>query len=297
MPEETILEKRFGNIDEEWASAKKAKAHIIQAPYGETLTYIKGAENGPQAIINASMNMELFDDELDTDTYKIGIYTNPPLEFDINTPPEKAIVKVKESVAETLKAGKFPVLLGGEHSVTVGAVKAAKEVANDISVLFLDAHYDLKDEYMKSKYNHACIARRLRSICPVVGVGVRSLSKEEKDYLNTQPSNVNMVDVYDILETPDWKTKVSDLLSENVYITIDLDVLDPSIMPSVGTPEPGGIGWYEFIDFLKVVIKSKKIIGFDIVELSPKDGFVAPDFLAAKLIYRLLGYIFFNSKK
>ena len=293
--EEVILEKRFADLASEWAGAKKSKVFIIQAPYDGTLTYIKGAAEGPEAIINASTNMDLYDDELGSETYKIGIYTAPPLEVTSTMPPEKAISKVKEKVEETLKLGKFPVVLGGEHSVTIGAVKAAKESYENLSVLYLDAHYDLRDEYMGSKYNHACVARRLLSICPVTEVGVRSLSKEEKDFLNTAPSNVKAISVYDILEDPSWKKKAKDFLSENVYITIDLDVLDPSVMPSVGTPEPGGLGWYEFLDFLKLIAKNKNIIGFDIVELSPKEDFIAPDFLAAKLIYRLLGYVF--SKK
>ena len=294
--EEVILKKRFGDIGEDCAGLKKSKVCIIQAPYDETLTYIKGARKGPRAIIEASTNMELFDDELQTETYKIGIYTAPPLEFDTPTTPEKAIASVKDAVKEVFDAGKFPVLLGGEHSITVGAVKAAKEVFNEISVLHLDAHYDLRDEYNGSKYNHACVARRLVKICPIVEVGVRNLSKEEKDFLDTPLSNVKVISAYDILESPDWKKEASNALKGNVYITIDLDVLDPAIMPSVGTPEPGGFGWYEFIDFLKIVTKDKKVVGFDVVELSPKEGFIAPDFLAAKIIYRLLGYIFSNKK-
>jgi agmatinase len=294
--EKVILEKRFGDIGEDWAGYKKSKVCIIQAPFEGALSYVKGTAGGPKAIIDASMNMELFDDELQSETYKIGIYTGPPLEFEPDHAPEKVVAKVKEATLEALHANKFPVILGGEHSVTIGAVKAAKETSNKLSVLHLDAHYDLKDEYMGSKYNHACVARRIRHIAPIVEVGVRSISKEEKDFLTASPSNVAAISVYDILETHDWKKKAADLLSDTVYITIDLDVLDPSIMPSVGTPEPGGIGWYEFLDFLQVVIKDKKVIGFDVVELSPKNGFEAADFLAAKLIYKLLGYIFSGKK-
>lgn len=294
--EEVILEKRFGDIDKEWAGLKKSKACIIQAPYEGTLSYLKGAGKGPGAIINASMNMELFDDELWAETYKVGIYTSPSLEFDSTTTPEKAIAKVKETVTDVFRANKLSVLLGGEHSVTIGAVKAAKEFFGEISVLHLDAHYDLKNEYMGSKYNHACVGRRLQEICPIVEVGVRSISGEEKDFLDTPLSNAKIISVYDILETHDWKKKAAEVLSNTIYITIDLDVLDPAVMPSVGTPEPGGLGWYEFLDFLKLVTKNKKVVGFDVVELSPKEGQEAADFLAAKLVYRLLGYIFFNRK-
>jgi len=295
--EEIILENRFGDVGEDLAGLKKSKACIIQAPYGGTLTYMKGAGKGPQAIIEASMNMELFDDELDTETYKVGIYTHPPLEFGQDVQPEKAISKVKSVVSDVIKLGKLPVLLGGEHSISIGAVRAAKDAYKDLSVLVLDAHYDLRDEYNGSKYNHACVSRRISEICPFVAAGMRSISKEEKDFLATSPANIKTISAYDILESYDWKKEVSKSLSETIYITIDLDVLDPSLMPFVGTPEPGGLCWYEFIDFLKIVTKDKKVVGFDVVELSPRESFVAPNFLAAKLIYRLLGYTFFNNKK
>lgn len=294
--EDIILQKRFGGIAEDWAGLKKSRVVIIQAPYEGTLTYMKGAAGGPGAIIEASMNMEIFDDELQVETYKAGIYTSPPLEFPPEITPEQAAEKVKDAVTEVFKANKFPVVLGGEHSITVGCVRAAKEFSGDVSVLHLDAHYDLRDEYKGSKHNHACVARRIQEMCPIVEVGVRGVSKEEKDFLDTSPANVKTVSVYDILDTADWKKKISRLLGENIYITIDLDVLDPSVMPSVGTPEPGGLGWYEFLDLLKIVIRDKRVVGFDVVELSPKAGVIAPDFLAAKIIYRLLGYIFFNKK-
>ncbi|OGW74961.1 MAG: agmatinase [Omnitrophica bacterium RBG_13_46_9] len=294
--EELILEKRFGNIEENWSGFKGSSVCIIQAPYEGTVTYVKGAANGPEAIIEASLNMELFDEELQLETYKIGICTNLPLGTGSAMPPEEVINKVNSSVTDVLKADKFPVVLGGEHSVSIGAVRAAKKFFKKLSVLFLDAHYDLRDEYMDSKYNHSCVARRIQEICPIAEVGVRSLCRETKDFLNQDPPNIKVFSVYDILKNPDWKQAVSKSLTDAVYITIDLDVLDPSIMPSVGTPEPGGLGWYELLSFLKTITSDRKIVGFDIVELSPKEGFVAPDFLAAKLIYRLLGYIFVNRK-
>ncbi|MFH1380797.1 MAG: arginase family protein, partial [Candidatus Omnitrophota bacterium] len=141
-----------------------------------------------------------------------------------------------------------------------------------------------------------CVARRMHEIAPIVEVGVRSLSKEEKEFLDNNKENIKIISVYDILEMHDWKKQASKALTDTVYITIDLDVLDPAVMSSVGTPEPGGLGWYEFLDLLKIVIKEKKVVGFDIVELSPKEGFNAPDFLAAKLLYRILGYIFSTKK-
>ena len=199
--------------------------------------------------------------------------------------------KVRKEVSEILKLKKLHVALGGEHSISVGTVWAASQIYKDLSVLQLDAHRDLRDSYEGSGFNHACVARRILEFCPLIQVGVRSLSKEERNFLDTKPGNLKTFDVYHILDMPNWKNAVINSLSNNVYISLDLDVFDPSLMPSVGTPEPGGIGWYELLDLLKMVIRKKKIIGFDIVELAPIKDFVAPDFLAAKLIYRLLGYI------
>lgn len=288
--------KYYADISEEYAAFKKAKVVMLQVPYDKTATYKKGTVNGPAAIIEASKKMELYDDELNQETYKIGIHTAPPLDVK-DLEPEGMVEKVYQSTLEILKANKFPVLLGGEHSATIGSVKAFKEIYPNISVLHLDAHYDMRDEYYGSKLNHGCVARRISEICPIVQAATRSMSKEEKDFLSTQANGrVKMVSVYDILETPLWKDIVSSSLTEFVYVSIDLDVFDPSLMPAVGTPEPGGIGWYETLDLLRDVSKDKKIVGFDVVELCPIKDQIASDFFAAKLIYRLLGYVFPTKK-
>lgn len=288
--------KNFAKLEEEYSNFKKSKVVILQVPYEKTTTYLKGAKNGPSAIIDASRYMELYDDELNQETFKIGIHTMDALDLE-NMPSEAMIDKVYASTLELLKAGKFPVMLGGEHSVSIGTVKAFKEVYPNLSVLQLDAHYDLRNEFMGSRFNHGCTARRICEICPVVQVGTRSLSKEEKDFLATQANGkVKTINVYDILDMPMWKNTVCNSLSEHVYITIDMDVFDPSLVPAVGTPEPGGIGWYETLDLLHDIIKDRKVVGFDVVELCPIKGQVASDFLAAKLIYRLLGYLFPNKK-
>ncbi|MDD5427835.1 MAG: agmatinase [Candidatus Omnitrophica bacterium] len=289
--------KNFIALPDEYSSFKKAKVAIMQAPYDKTTTYIHGTASGPAAIIDASRYLELYDDEINQETFKIGIHTAEPLEVE-KLSPEEMVAKVYSSTLELLKAGKFPVMLGGEHSVSVGAVKAFKETYPDISVLHLDAHNDLRNEYFGSKLNHGCVARRISEICPLVQVGMRSISKEEKDFLSSQGpgAKVKTIDVYDILDTPMWKDKVTNSLAENVYISIDLDVFDPALMPAVGTPEPGGLGWYEVLDLLRDVAKDKKVVGFDVVELCPIKGQVASDFFAAKLIYRLLGYIFYGKK-
>jgi agmatinase len=284
--------RSYGALEEEYSNFKKAKAVIIQVPYDRTTTYIHGTNNGPAAIIDASRYMERFDDELNQETFRIGIHTMDPLSVE-NLSSEEMASRVSAQVGELLKANKFPVMLGGEHSITVGAVKAYKEAYPNLSVLQLDAHYDLRDELFGSRLNHGCVARRISEICPVVHVGARSMSKEEKDFLSAQPNGrVKTVSVYDILEMPMWKDTVTNSLTENVYITIDLDVFDPALVPATGTPEPGGIGWYEALSLLKEVAKDKKVVGFDVVELCPMQGNVAPDFLAAKLVYRLLGYVF-----
>jgi agmatinase len=288
--------KNFGAINEEYSGLKKSKVVIVQAPYEKTATYKKGTALGPAAVIEASKKLELFDDELGSETYKIGIHTMDALPVS-ELAPEEMVEKVFQAVQELLKAGKFPVVLGGEHSVSVGAVKALKEACPNMSILHLDAHSDLRDEYFGSKLNHGCVARRMSEMCPVVQAGTRSMSKEEKDFLSSQANGrVKNFSVYDILESPFWKDAVSRALGENVYISIDLDVFDPSLMPGVGTPEPGGIGWYEMLDLLREVAKDKKIVGFDVVELRPLGDNVSSDFLAAKLVYRLLGYIFAAKK-
>ena len=286
----------FGTQEEEPVGFKKSKVVILKVPYEKTTTYVKGTKAGPAAIIKASKYMEVFDEELNQETYKVGIHVMDLAGVE-ELSSEAMVDKAYASSLELLKANKFPVVLGGEHSISVGVVKAFKEVYPNISVLQLDAHYDMRNEYKGSKLNHGCVARRISEICPIVQVGTRSLSKEEKDFLATQPpEKVKTINVYDILDTPLWKDAVSNSLSENVYITIDMDVFDPAIVPGVGTPEPGGIGWYETLDLLKEISKDKKIVGFDVVELCPIEGQIASDFFAAKLIYRLLGYIFPSKK-
>lgn len=284
--------KNYLALEEEYSSFKKSRVAIIQAPYDKTTTYIHGAVNGPAAIIDASAYMERFDDELGQETFKTGIHTMEFLAIQ-DLSPEDMVDKVYAQTLDLLKANKFPVMLGGEHTVSVGAVKAFKETYPDISVLQLDAHYDLRDVYFGSRLNHGCVARRISEICPIVQVGTRSMSKEDKEYLSGSANGrVKSFSVYDILEMPMWKDAVSNALSENVYITIDLDVFDPALVPATGTPEPGGFGWYEALSLLREVTKDRKVVGFDVVELCPIKGNIASDFLAAKLIYRLLGYIF-----
>ncbi|MEI8175679.1 MAG: agmatinase [Candidatus Omnitrophota bacterium] len=287
----------FLSLGDEYSNLKRAKIAILPVPYERTVTYKKGAAAGPRAIIDASIHLEKFDEQLNQETFKVGIHTMPELKVR-DLEPEEMIKKVRDDIQELVKSNKFPVILGGEHSVSIGAVTALKESVPDLSVLYLDAHYDLRNEFNGSRFNHACVARRLAEMVPVVEVGVRSLSKEEKDFITAQAAapRVTAFSVYDIIDDELWKDKASAMLSKNVYLSIDLDVFDPSLMPAVGTPEPGGIGWYELMDFLYSIIMEKNIVGLDVVELCPIKDQPASDFLAGKMLYRILGYLF-SSKR
>jgi len=279
----------FGGNDNNLNSFEKASVVVLPVPYGKTVSYRKGTEKGPKAILDASDKLELFDEELQKEVYKVGINTQAPVKVrDLGS--KKMIDIVEKGVSDIYKNKKMPIVLGGEHSVTIGAVKAAKREFNDLSVLYFDSHYDLKDVYEGSKYSHACVARRLLEIAPLVEIGVRSLSKDEKDFLSG--NNIDTISMLEVKKSQDWRNKIKNSLSKNVYISIDLDVFDPSIMPSVGTPEPGGFGWYEFLDAIRDIISGRNIVGFDVVELCPIKNMIAADFMAARLIYKIIGYIF-----
>ncbi|MFH1753109.1 MAG: agmatinase [Candidatus Omnitrophota bacterium] len=290
-PQEDPVLSKFGGTD---TAYEKAKAVILPVPYGKTASYRQGTENGPRAILDASCSLELFDEEIGRDTYRIGIHTADELQAQ-ELAPEDMCAQVEEKVTSIVSGDKFPVIIGGEHTVTIGAVKALLKTYKNMSVFSLDAHHDLRDSYKDSKFSHACVNRRISEICGTVITGTRSLSKEEKNFLPNP--NVAIFNVYDIQDIPNWKEKIRDALTEDVYLSIDLDVFDPSIMPSVGTPEPGGMGWYEVLDLIRYMIQYKNIVGMDVVELCPIQQMIAPDFLAAKLIYRILGYNFLLNNK
>ena len=279
----------FGGSDNKFTSFEKAKVVILPVPYGKTVTYRKGTENGPQAILEASDNLELFDEELGKETCLIGINTAPLLKVN-DSSPEDMIASVEEKTADIYKQDKMPVIIGGEHTLTIGAARAAKTKFKDLSILYFDAHCDLRNEYAGNKYSHACVARRLLEIAPVIEVGVRSLSKEENDFASSE--DIKIIKMFDMLKGKDWLGAIKKQLSKNIYISIDLDVVDPSIIPSVGSPEPGGIQWYEFLKAMREIIAHKNVVGLDVVELCPVKGILWPDFTAAKLIYKILGYIF-----
>jgi agmatinase len=280
--------RNFTGLGRDHCDWKTSRIAILPVPYDKTSTWIKGADKGPFAIIEASPALEFYDIETDSEVFKRGIFTAPAVNSDL--PPEKMATETEKRTAELIDAGKFVVVLGGEHSVSVGPVRAFSSRVKDLSVLHLDAHSDLRDEYEGSKYSHACVASRFKESSPVVHVGVRSMDAEEKTKFLPQ----DMFFAHDILgqKGKDWVKKVLTRLTPNVYVTIDLDVFDPSIMPSTGTPEPGGLGWYDVIGLLREVAKKKNVVGFDCVELCPQENNKAPDFMAAKVVYTFLSYIF-----
>lgn len=278
----------FGSIGEPFSLLANARFVILPVPYDLTTTYQSGARRGPGAIIEASCNMELYDEELRSEPYRTGIHTLPAVEPTAASPGEM-VRAVCEKVRWILSLEKIPVMLGGEHSISVGAAGAMKERYPSIGVLHLDAHADMRDSYQGTRYSHACTGRRIFECCPLVQVGIRSMSAEEAEFIEAH--DIATISPADMKKNRSWIKKVCDNLPEDVYVTIDLDVLDPSVMPATGTPEPGGIVWGEITALLKTISENVTIRGFDVVELCPIPGMVAPDFMAAKLAYRFMGYI------
>ncbi len=278
----------FGGKDSNWTDYKSAKIIIFPVPYDYTATWQKGADLGPDAIIEASAHVELYDIETDSEVHLHGIHTFQLC--DLPRSPEELNRVIRENFYSFTKDDKFPVMLGGNHSITHGAVQGIKEYFSDLTVLQLDAHADLRESFNGSPFNHACVMARVKEVCPAVQVGIRSMEREEFDRLDIS----RVFFARDIFSDDYWIEKVIELLSSHVYVTIDLDVFDPSIMPSTGTPEPGGLDWYQIIGLLKKVAEERNVVGFDVVELMPNKYNKAPDFIAAKLVFQFLSYIFKN---
>lgn len=279
----------YGGIEEVFTSPDAAAFGVLPVPYDLTSTYQAGSRRGPSAILEASTHMELYDEELGVETFRAGIYTASALEPEAGGPAEM-VAAVRRGVDDLLDRRLIPVILGGEHSISLGAVQAIRDRYPGLSVLQLDAHADLRDSYQGSPYSHACVARRIRELCPLVQAGIRSMSVEEAAFIKEE--DVVSYSALAILRDPDWCEKICARLQGDVYVTIDLDVLDPSVMPSTGTPEPEGLSWRNVLQVIERVSRLCRVRGFDVVELAPIPGIVAPDFLAAKLVYRIMGYIF-----
>lgn len=282
--------RNYGDFEDKYTDYRTAEIAILPVPYDGTSTWIKGADKGPEALLDASFNMEFYDIETGTEVYKKGIATLEPVTED--STPEAMSDEVERRMDAIIKDGKFPVMIGGEHSVSIGAIRAIAKNYEEFSVLQLDAHSDMRDTYEGSTHNHACIMARAKEVATnVTQVGIRSTWPAEEGH-NIDPERIFYA--YKIKEESGWEEKVSKQLCKNVYITIDLDVLDPAIMPSTGTPEPDGLSYRQVLNLLKRVIAEHNVIGLDVVELCPNEINKAPDFLASKLIYQFLSMQYQN---
>ena len=280
----------FGGIETARGTYEKASVLLQSVPFDGTSTWGKGADKGFEAFMDATDNMELYDIETDSEVYERGVYILPEVN---GKTAEEMFRKVYEKTKELLKTNKFLTFFGGEHSISIGVIKAFYETYPNITILQLDAHADLRPEYMGTPYNHACALYNASKNTNLVQVGIRSMDRIEMEHLDKNKCFF-MQDIYDKSE---WMDRSIDLMSEKVYITLDLDVFDPSILPGTGTPEPGGMQWYPMLTYLKKVFKQKEVIGFDIVELAPIEGLPASEFLVSKLYYKMLSYKFENHGK
>ncbi len=278
--------KTYAGIPEQYAKLETAKVVLIPVPYDGTSTWQKGADKGAEAFLEASENMELYDIETDSEVYKEGIYLADAVTE--NTSPEAMVNAVHQTTKKYISKNKFVTLFGGEHSISIGTIRAFNECFNNLTVLHIDAHADLRKEYNGTPYNHACAVYEANQNTNLVQVGIRSMDISETRVMNKD----NVFFAHDMAVNEYWIDDVLDQLTNNVFITFDLDAFDPSIIPSTGTPEPGGMLWYETLDFLRRVFQQKNVVGFDIVELCPNKNEKSSDFLAAKLYYKMLSYKF-----
>jgi agmatinase len=286
------IEKNFLGIEDKYSDFENSKIIILPIPFEETTSYGKGTAGGPEAILKASHYVEFFDEELNRELcFEKGICTLHEIDF-TKIKGAAALDKIYRFVKTLIDNNKFVVSLGGEHTISISTIKANYDSYENISILHFDAHSDLRDEYENSKYSHACFAARVIEFTnDIVQVGIRAQCKEEYEFINK--NNIKTFYSFGIRDGKygeNWADKIIGNLKQNVYITFDVDFFDPSIMPSTGTPEPGGFMWTETLSFMKKLSMEKTIIGFDIVELSPTGYNSFPDFLTAKLIYKMLNY-------
>ncbi|HWT00936.1 MAG TPA: agmatinase [Pyrinomonadaceae bacterium] len=291
MSESAQLPVNFGGIaEEEFSSFERARIVVWPVSYEGTVSYGTGTGRGAEAIIDASRNMELYDEETDAEVYKLGIHTvaeTPSVE-----PPARMMESLYERARELVSTGKFVAMLGGEHSVSAPVIRAHAERYDNLSILQIDAHADLRDQYDGTPHSHASImARVTRDMrLPAVQCGIRSISAEEARALDELPTRIFWAK--DIVGRSDWWDAAVDGLTENVYLTVDIDGLDPSLVAQTGTPEPGGLGWYETIGLIRTLARKKRVVGMDLTEYSYVEGQDASAFLCAKLIYKTLAFIF-----
>ena len=283
--------KTYAGIPEQFAKIETSKVVLIPVPYDGTSTWQKGADKGPEAFLEASENMELYDVETESEVYKEGIFLADAITE--NTSSEKLVDAVHNVAKTYIRKNKFVTLIGGEHSVSIGSIRAFNECFDNLTVVQIDAHADLRKEYLGSKYNHACSLYEASQQTNLIQVGIRSMDKSETTVMDKD----KVFFAHEMIHDDYWVENAIDLMTSNVFITIDLDAFDPSILPSTGTPEPGGLFWYETLDFLKKIFEQKNVVGFDIMELCPNENEKSSNFLAAKLYYKMLSYKFENVEK
>ena len=279
--------KKFAGLNEKYSNYETAKIAVLPVPYDKTSTWIKGADDGPEALLEASEALEWFDIETKTEVYRHGIATLP--EVDDDSTPEKLCAAVDDAVSQILSDEKFPVIIGGNHTVSIGSFRAMARHFGNLTIVQLDADSDMRVSYEGAPLNHACVMYQAASLAQVTQVGIRSMCIEELHHINHD----RIFYAHEIFDNNLWQQRALDTLSQNVYVTIDLDVLDPSVLPSTGTPEPGGLTYYQVLHFLRSVFVNRNVVGFDIVELCPNSKQKASDFLAARLAYQLMTYKFF----
>ncbi len=293
MPAQTSTALSFLGTDVS-VSYEKAEVVILPVPYEATTTYRQGCKYGPEAILEASQQVEYYDDELEREVWPSGIYTHPAIADTRNgqMTAEAMLQTTQATVQKLVQDGKFVIALGGEHSITAGVVTAYQQAYPEepFTVVQIDAHGDLRHEYEGSIYNHACVMRRIVELgLPTVQIGVRSLCREEADLIKEK--GLTVVRAQELASQPDWITQtLSRISTRRVFLTIDLDGVDPAAMPGVGTPEPGGLSWFALLSFLRQLFQSYEVIGADVMELAPISGSVVSEFTAAKLVYKLIGY-------
>ena len=284
----------FGGTLPTRATFDTSSVVILPCPVDRTTSYVGGTRNGPHEILQASTHMELWDEEMNADVHGVGIFTLPEMELPFGE-MAPLVDEIERVAYEIIGRDKFLVTIGGEHSITPPLVSAAARKYPNLSVLQIDAHADMRDAYMGTVHNHACAMRRSLQYASVTQVGIRSLSTEEAEVLPKLKTKVFFDSA--MRQDPKWMDAVVESLGENVYVTIDVDGMDPAIMPATGTPEPGGLSWPEIMRLLRLTAERRRIVSADIVELSPIPGMVAPNFLCAKLLYKLLTYRFVNDPR
>jgi agmatinase len=292
MGSTTQAMKNYFGISEEYSSQENSRVAIVPVPYEHTVSYGVGTSLAPDAILEASHQVELFDDELWIEPYKVGIHTAEPVKMEpVDGDTEDPFNELKAAITPIIEFNKFPIIIGGEHSLTLGAVKACIDRYPDLSILQIDAHADCRDSYEGNPYSHASVSYHLYKALPqplITQVGIRNISSGEVEWMEREKPRIN---IFWARHQDKWNfNEIINTLSDNVYLTIDIDGLDSGIMPATGTPEPGGMTWYQLMELIKQLCIKKNVVAADIVEFAPIANLHAPNFLVAKLIYKLIGY-------